>query len=228
MICPHGPRNLFGTECHIAQANALWSQSVPSRSRPNLRERNHERTRDEIARHALALFVAHGFDAVTVDDIASTAGISRRTFFRYFDTKEDALLPADASRLQRLEQALRARPPAEGPFDAVRGAVLELARGYETGSEEFLQQARLVLATPSAHARSLGHQADWEGVIRTFAAERAGRPETSLFPQLLAAACMAALRAALSTWLHDDGRTDLVALVTVALDVLGDGFRHQG
>lgn len=200
---------------------------MPSRSRPSLRERNHERTRDEIARQALSLFVAHGFDAVTVDDIAASAGISRRTFFRYFDTKEDALLPADASRLQRLEEALRARPAAEGAFDAVRGAVLELARDYETGSPEFLQQARLVLATPSVHARSLGHQAGWEGIIRTFAAERAGRPETSLLPQLLAAGCMAALRAALTTWLHDDGRTDLVALVTAALDVLGEGFGHQ-
>lgn len=199
---------------------------MPARSRPTLRERNHERTRDEIARHALALFVAHGFDAVTVDDIAASAGISRRTFFRYFDTKEDALLPADASRLQRLEQALRARPPAEGPFDAVRGAVLELARSYDTGSEEFLQQARLVLATPSAHARSLGHQADWEGVIRTFAAERSGHSETSLVPQLLAAGCMAALRAALTTWLHHDGRTDLIALVTAALDGVGDGLRR--
>lgn len=202
--------------------------AVPPRSRPNLRERNHERTRDEIAGHALDLFVARGFDAVTVDDIAASAGISRRTFFRYFETKEDALLPADASRLQRLEQALRERPAAEGAFDAVRGAVLELAHDYETGSTEFLQQARLVLATPSVHARSLGHQADWEEVIRAFAAQRAGRPETSLLPQLLAAGCMAALRSALTTWLHDDGRTDLMALVTAALDGLGDGLRHQG
>ncbi|MDY7104675.1 MAG: TetR family transcriptional regulator [Actinomycetota bacterium] len=199
-----------------------------SQPRPGLRERNHERTRAEIAEHALALFAAHGFDDVTVDDIAASAGISRRTFFRYFDTKDDALLPEDASRLRRLEQALRTRPPEEGAFDAVRGAVLELAQDYETSSEEFLQQARLVLATPSVHARSLGHQADWEGVIRTFAAERAGHAETSLLPQLLAAGCMAALRAALTTWLHDDGRTDLVALATAALEALGDGLRHQG
>ena len=98
--------------------------------------------------------------------------------------------------------------------------------GIDTGSEEFLQQARLVLATPSAHARSLGHQADWEGVIRTFAAERSGHSETSLVPQLLAAGCMAALRAALTTWLHDDGRTDLIVLVTAALDGVGDGLRR--
>src|SRR3546814_1556880 len=109
---------------------------VPSGSRPSLRERNHERTRDEIAGHALDLFVARGFDAVTVDDIAASAGISRRTFFRYFETKEDALLPADASRLQRLEQALRERPPAEGDRKSTRGALLELAHDYENGSTE--------------------------------------------------------------------------------------------
>lgn len=202
--------------------------SVTSWSRPSLRERNHQRTRAEIAQHALALFAADGFDDVTVDHIAASAGISRRTFFRYFDTKEDALLPGDASRLQRLEEALRARPPSEEPFDAVRGAVLDLAQDYETSNEEFLQQARLVLATPSVHARSLRHQAEREAVIRVFVAERTGHPETSLLPQLLAAGCMAGLRAALATWLDDNGRTDLVALATAALDVLGDGFRHQG
>lgn len=197
-------------------------------ARPSLRERNHERTRAEIAQHALALFAAHGFDDVTVDDIAASAGISPRTFFRYFDTKEDALLPWDAGQLQRLEEALRAQPPAEGAFDAVRGAVLELAQEYETNSEEFLHQARLVLATPSVHARSLRHQAEREAVIRAFAADRSGHAETSLLPQLLAAGCMAALRAALTTWLHDDGRSDLVALAAAALDALGEGFRHQG
>lgn len=201
--------------------------TVPSPPRATLRERNQERTRAEIAQHALALFAARGFDDVTVDDIAAAAGVSRRTFFRYFDTKEDALLPGDASRLERLRDALRARPSAEGPFDAVRGAVLELAQDYETGSDEFLQQARLVLATPSVHARSLEHQAEWEAVIRGFAAERAGQPEASLLPQLLAAGCMAGLRAALTTWLHEDGRPDVVAVAAEALDALGDGLRHQ-
>jgi hypothetical protein len=85
---------------------------------------------------------------------------------------------------------------------------------------------RLVLVTPSVHARSLGHQAEWETVIRSFVAARTGQADTSLLPQLLAAGCMAALRAALTTWLQDDGRTDLVTLATEALDVLGDGFRH--
>ena len=108
----------------------------------------------------------------------------------------------------------------------MRGAVLELAQDYETSSEEFLQQARLVLTTPSVHARSLGHQAEREVVIRSFVAARTGHAETSLLPQLLAAGCMAALRAALTTWLQDDGRTDLVALATEALEVLGEGLRH--
>lgn len=201
---------------------------MPSPLRATLRERNQERTRAEIAQHALALFGARGFDEVTVDDIAASAGISRRTFFRYFDTKEDALLPGDASRLERLRAALQAGPVLEGPFDAVRGAVLDLAQDYETDSVDFLQQARLVLATPSVHARSLEHQAEWEAVIRTFAAERTGQPATSLLPQLLAAGCMAALRTALATWLHDDGRTDVVALAAEALDAIGDGLRHHG
>ena len=108
----------------------------------------------------------------------------------------------------------------------VLGGYLQATQDYETSSEEFLQQARLVLTTPSVHARSLGHQAEREVVIRSFVAARTGHAETSLLPQLLAAGCMAALRAALTTWLQDDGRTDLVALATEALEVLGEGLRH--
>lgn len=96
------------------------------------------------------------------------------------------MLPDDATRLERLEEALRIRPATEGAFDAVRALILDLAEDYETGSEEFLQQARLVLATPSVHARSLEHQAAWEAVIRAFAAGGTGRPGTSLLSQVLA------------------------------------------
>lgn len=195
-----------------------------SHQHATLRERNHERTRADIASQALRLFTAEGFDAVTVDDIAAAAGVSRRTFFRYFDTKEDALLPEDSSRLPRLRRALAGRPEHEGPVDAVRAAILDLAEDYDTDGEEFLLRAELVLATPSVHARGLEHQAAWEEAIRHFAATRMGRADTELLPTLLAATCMAALRAAVMTWLHTGGADDLVRLAADALDVVSVGF----
>lgn len=194
---------------------------------PGLRERNHERTRGEIASEALRLFQQHGFERVTVDDIARASGVSRRTFFRYFETKEDVLLPDDPSHLRELHDALGARPADETPFEAVRSAVLTLAVAYDTGGAELLARSRLAIDTPSVQARGLAHQAAWETAICDFVADRMGRSRAELFPQLLAAACMAALRAALLTWLDTDGAADLVALAAEALDTVGDGLRSR-
>src|SRR5215469_12868893 len=81
----------------------------------NLRERNKARARAEIADAALRLFFDRGFEGVTVDEIVSAAGVSRRTFFRYFETKEDALL-ADYPELNaRLSESMA----ATGPGDAM-------------------------------------------------------------------------------------------------------------
>lgn len=199
----------------------------PSRSVPSLRERNRQRTLDEIARVALRLFAAAGFDTVTVDDIAAAAGIGRRTFFRYFETKEDVLLPYDPGRLPELQEALEARPLDEPVFDSVRHAVLALAEGYEHGDEDLRLRFRLVLETPAVHARALGHQAAWEELVRGFAATRLGESEDALVPHLLAATCMAALRAALATWLADDGAEDPVVIAARALDVLAPAFTER-
>lgn len=197
-------------------------------ARLTLRERNQERTRSEIATASLRLFAQRGFEAVTVDEIAAAVGVSRRTFFRYFDTKEDALLVDDAARLEQLRHALGVRPADEAPFDAVRGAILALAECYDTASAAFRLRAEVVVTTPVVHARALEHQAAWEATLRGFAAERLAEPESALGPHLLAATCLGALRAALMTWLRDEASTDLVALAAEALDRVAAGFRDPG
>lgn len=196
--------------------------------RLTLRERNQERTRSEIAAASLRLFARRGFEAVTVDEIAAAAGVSRRTFFRYFETKEDALLVDDATRLDQLREALQERPADEAPFDSVRGAILALAGCYDTASAAFRLRAEVVVTTPAVHARALEHQAAWEATLREFAAARLGQPESALGPHLLAATCLASLRAALMTWLRAEGDADLMALATEALDRVATGFRAPG
>src|SRR5579862_2912074 len=102
---------------------------VGNRERLPLRERNRARARAEIADAALRLFFDRGFEGVTVDEIVSAAGVSRRTFFRYFETKEDALL-ADYPELNaRLTEALGSLDP-DDPFHAIRVGLHRMADWY--------------------------------------------------------------------------------------------------
>src|SRR3954464_11561537 len=101
---------------------AVPSETVtPTAGAPlGLRERNKLRTRQEIADATLRLAADRGLEHVTVEQIAAAADVAPRTFFRYFDSKEDALLADHPERLDLLRETLKSRPLSEGPLTAVR------------------------------------------------------------------------------------------------------------
>src|SRR6266567_1321843 len=132
------------------------------RPRPGLRERRERLTAAELEAAALRLFGERGFDAVTVDDIAAEADVSRRTFFRYFASKEDVLLADHFVQLDRLREAMAARPPDEPILAALRNALLSMTGDFEDRREMIILRGRLMRDTPSLQARSLVHQKAWE------------------------------------------------------------------
>jgi AcrR family transcriptional regulator len=192
----------------------------------SLRERNKARTRAELEQAAFALFADRGFDAVTVEDIASASGVSRRTFFRYFDSKEDVLLADLPERLATLRSALKARLPDEAPMTAVRNAFLEVAGGYESRRTALEARARIMSSTPSLLARSLERQAEWEKTVSAMVADRLGLTDASLGPAVLAAATLAASRVAMDAWLDGDDKTQLQALTGEAMDLVAGGLQQ--
>ncbi|MEV5983845.1 TetR family transcriptional regulator [Streptomyces sp. NPDC052051] len=149
-------------------------------SRPGLRERKKQRTRDALLHAALELFLAQGYERTTVDEIAEAVDVSQRTFFRYFAGKEEAVFFAQSVTEARFLDAVRQRPPHEAPLEALRQAVLEVwdALGEVVGQllppELHLRVCRLIESTPALLATQLRRSAELEERLAEVIAEREG------------------------------------------------------
>jgi len=201
------------------------------RTRPGLRERRKRLTATELEAAALRLFGERGFDSVTVDDIAAEADVSRRTFFRYFASKEDVLLADHFVQLSRLREAMAARPPDEPILTALRNALLSITGDFGDRKEKIILRGHIMRDTPSLQARSLVHQKAWEEAMEEMVAERLGvDPAVDLRPGVVAATALAAMRVAYNNWLAAGAGGDLIAMTAEALDLLDGGLQqvHRG
>ena len=184
-----------------------------------LRERKKQRTYEELQRVALELFAARGFDQVTIEDICADAEVSKTTFYRYFDSKEDVLLGSMHEKLAEMAAALAQRPATESAIVAVRNAFLEVAAEYQNQRAQRLAVNRIVRTTPSLAARNLEQQTAWENLLREFFGERDGAATPTLSHSVRAAKVLAALRTAMEYWLANGADTDLPTVVDEALRV---------
>jgi len=182
-----------------------------------LRELKKQRTYEELQRVALALFAARGFDQVTIEDICADAEVSKTTFYRYFDSKEDVLLGSMHEKLTEMGAALAQRPASESAIVAVRNAFLEVAAEYQSQRVQKLAVNRIVRTTPSLAARNLEQQTAWEDLLREFFVERDGAPAPALSHCVLAANVVASLRTAMEYWLNAGADSDLPTVVDEAL-----------
>jgi AcrR family transcriptional regulator len=182
-----------------------------------LRELKKQRTYEELQRVALALFATRGFDQVTIEDICADAEVSKTTFYRYFDSKEDVLLGSLHQKLAEMAAALAQRPASESAIVAVRNAFLEVAAEYQSQRAQKLAVNRIVRTTPSLAARNLQQQTAWEDLLRVFFAERDGVDAPALAHCVLAANVVASLRTAMEYWLNAGADSDLPSVVDEAL-----------
>jgi AcrR family transcriptional regulator len=187
-----------------------------------LREQKKQKTLAALQRAALDLVAAHGFDRVTIDDIAAAADVSKTTFYRYLATKEDALLANRAEKLEYLRLALAAQPPDAPPLEAVRVAVREVAQRYQHDRRQMLALAKITRVTPSLAARTLEYDAASEELLREYFARRDPDGAASLRPWVRAALVVATLRAARDYWLTRGAALALPDLVDDALRILID------
>jgi len=182
-------------------------------------------SRAELEQVALELFVERGFDATTVEDIAAAAGIGRRTFFRYFASKNDVVWGDFEQGLVQLELRLAASPPAQPLLDTLRRAVLAFNRFDADEVPWHRDRMLLILRVPALQAHSTLRYAAWRSVIAKYVGQRLGADPDALLPQLVAHSCLGAALTAYEQWLLPPAG-DLPALLDEALRGLsGDWAR---
>jgi AcrR family transcriptional regulator len=142
-----------------------------------LRERKKVETRRALEHAALWLSAERGFEAVTIDQIAEAAGVSSRTFFRYFSSKDDVIVRPFVELQAVLGQALAARPADEPVLSALRGAVGELAERLERDRDDLRSRARIMFATTVLVARAQEVRDSWRRLLVEEAARRLGADE---------------------------------------------------
>ncbi|GAA5172944.1 hypothetical protein GCM10023321_73510 [Pseudonocardia eucalypti] len=142
----------------------------------DLRSRTRRAVRAEIATVALELFLRNGFERTTVDEIAAAAGLSRRSFFRYFPTKEDTVLGFVLELGQQLADAVAARPAAEDPWTALRAAFAVPLAGFDARPDDVRALLRLIHGTPALRARQQDKQDHWRRLLGEALRERVASP----------------------------------------------------
>jgi TetR/AcrR family transcriptional regulator, regulator of mycofactocin system len=172
---------------------------------------------------AFALFTARGFDATTVDEIAAAAGIGRRTFFRYFPSKNDIPWGAFEHELDRMRIRLKACPPEVPLADAIRVALIDFNRVAPAQVPLHRRRMELILRVPTLLAHSTLRFTAWRDVVAEFVAERTGRRQDDLAPQAIAHAVLGVAIAAYEHWL-DDPDSDLGTLLDDAMRQLSGAF----
>lgn len=185
--------------------------------------RRRSTTQDHITDIALELFATRGFDDVSVDDVAAASGISRRTLFRYFSSK-NAIPWADFdSHLDHLRDLLDA-VPAHMPLDAaLRSALLAFNSFDESETPRHRQRMRVILQTDALQAYSMTMYAGWRGVIATFVARRLDTKAADLIPQTVAWIALGVALTAYEQWLADEA-VSLPEALGAAFDVAGEGL----
>lgn len=146
-------------------------------------------SREVVEQIALTLMLRDGYDSVSVDAIATAAGISRTTFFRYFGSKPGVIwAPFDAT-LEWLQESLDAQTADRDPLGAVRVAVVASTRSALYSSEVWLERFRLLDSHPSLRSEAYEHWERWRGVVADHVARVEGRGRDDTVPMAVAGAC---------------------------------------
>ena len=176
---------------------------------------------------ALRLFTEQGYEETTVGQIAAAAGVSRRTFFRYFDSKAAVLWYEFDGEVESLRAGFSRVPPEVAMMDAIRQVVVGVNRYRAQDVPELRTRMHLIGSVPALQASAAPHYEAWERAVSDFAAARLGQQADPLYALAIGRTTLAAARAAFDQWVAR-ADADLTVYLDAALAALAAGFRLAG
>jgi AcrR family transcriptional regulator len=191
----------------------------------SLHERKQELVRAELANAAWELFGKHGYEDTTVAEIAAAAGVSRRTFFRYYASKEDVLTETSDEVAEAMLAAMAARPREEAPLVSIEQALIPVLEARLLPGDRSRTIIRLLRESRTLRRAMLERHALMEERLAVQLADRLSTdPTKDSTPALLAFVARAMMDTAFNVW-YDQERTDIPALVAELFAKLGDHVR---
>jgi AcrR family transcriptional regulator len=176
------------------------------------------------------LFATQGYEATTVDEIAAAAGVARRTFFRHFRSKEEAIFPDHDDTLVRVGAVLESAEPNEHPLDTVCRGITEVLRMYAEAPEVSVERYRLTREIPILREREIASVARYERLFTRYLlghfdeADHRDGDDDPLLAEVAASAVVAAHNHVLRRWLRAGGKGDVEAQLDHAFHVIKDTF----
>jgi len=198
-----------------------------SRGRPAPASRRSGRrdVRQQLSSAAIRLFLDQGYDETTVDEIAEAAGVARRTFFRYFRTKDDAVFPDHDECLTRVEAFVAGTDVTEPPLIVLRGAARLVLAMYAEDPATAVSRYELVRKVESLREREITTTSRYQRVFAEFLHRRLGGGDSErLLQEAAAATVVAAHNFVLRQWLRDGGTGDVAARLDHALRTIGSSL----
>ncbi|MFC9220428.1 TetR family transcriptional regulator [Streptomyces hygroscopicus] len=186
--------------------------------------------RRKLAAAAMELFATQGYEATTVDEIAARAGVARRTFFRHFRSKEEAIFPDHDDTLVRAAAVLDAAPPHENPLDTVCRGIKEVMRMYASAPTVSVERYRLTREVPALREREIASVARYERLFTRYllghfdeGAHHDG-DDDPLLAEVAASAVVTAHNHVLRRWLRAGGQGDVEAQLDHAFAIVREAF----
>ena len=200
------------------------ASELETAAKPGRRQAHKNRTQRALQQAALELFAKNGYDTTTTDEIAERAGVSPRTFFRYFPTKESVLFAGEYGWFQSFTNRYLEQPPKLTDVEALRETLVDLAPELGQIRKSLVLYERAVESSPTLRGGVYDHQKEDVATLAKAIARRRGFDEPDESASLLAAVGLVTYRRSLTRWLAGPVSVDPGSVIIEQFDLLGDLF----